>query len=339
MADTNDTTTTAASSGGSQQQTRKRFQKRTLSAEYLQEDYEQNTLGTTAGFFCAIWAAWLMGEHFSSMFTTFDYPDLDSDGQYHFGGKDVALVVLITSKLLFVRAGLFRYVLRPLLRYTGALAFERQQAIAEHVFAGLVYSVSTIVGAYFVGWPRLDSLGLMSLCGSAHIDEGVSVEFKVFVLGQCALRLAMFVAEFFEGESRPGYYRRLAIQYLLVGVLASAGLLGRTTFVGLVVLVIDVPSIIAAVSGVSDALSAFFRQAINAVAGGIATFSALVVLPGLTYASVKCASLDHTRASAQYWTLMGSMAVLCALQGIQTKSLWWGSATLTRAQDLSKKTL
>ncbi|KAJ2334313.1 hypothetical protein GGH91_005729, partial [Coemansia sp. RSA 2671] len=198
------------------------------------------------------------------MFTTFDYPDLDSDGWYHFGGKDVALVVLITSKLLFVRAGLFRYVLRPLLRSLGALTFERQQALAEHVFAGLVYTGSAIAGAYFVGWPRLDSMGLASLCGGAHLDEGVSAEFKVFVLGQCALRLAAFVAEFFEGENRPGYFRRIAIQYLLVGVLASAGLLGRVAFVGLVTLAIDLPSVFAAVSGVSSALPACLQQAMSA---------------------------------------------------------------------------
>ncbi|KAJ2815090.1 hypothetical protein FBU31_007059, partial [Coemansia sp. 'formosensis'] len=201
------------------------------------------------------------------MFATFDYPDLDNDGQYHFGGKDIALVVFIASKLLFVRAGLFRYVIRPLLRCLGVQPFEKQQAVAEHVYAGLVYSVSAISGSLFVGWPRLDSLGLESLRSSAYLGEGVSTEFKVFVLGQCALRLAELVAELIEGENRPGYYRRIALHYLLVGVLACAGILGRAEFAGLVVLATDLPAIFAAVSGAVSTMSAWLQKVMNIVAG------------------------------------------------------------------------
>ncbi|KAJ2063317.1 hypothetical protein GGI17_001807 [Coemansia sp. S146] len=266
------------------------------------------------------------------MFTAFDYPDLDNNGRYHFGGKDIALVVLITSKLLFVRAGLFRYILRPLLRCLGVQSFERQQSMAEQVYTGLVYSVSAIYGAYFVGWPQLDLLGLESLWSGAS-GEGVLTEFKVFVLGQCALRLAELVAVFVEDENRPGYYRRIAIHYLVAGVLACAGLLGQAKFAGLVVLAIDLPTVMAAASG-----SACLQQVMNAVAGGVAIVSALVVLPSLVYASVRCGSLADTRLSAQCWTLMGSMAALCALQGVQTKSLWWGSTTSAHAPDMSKKT-
>ncbi|KAJ1670013.1 hypothetical protein GGF38_001822 [Coemansia sp. RSA 25] len=337
-----DTDNTAATSGLSSQQqpARKRFQKRPLSAEYMQEDYEQNTLGVTAGFFCAIWAGWLMGEHFSSMFTTFDYPDLDNDGQYHFGGKDVALVVLITSKVLFARAILFRYVLRPLMRCLGVQSFERRQELAERVFASLVYSASALSGAYFVGLlPPISSIGLEYLWSSACVSAGVSTEFKVFVLGQCALRLAELVAEFIEGESRPGYYRRIAIQYLIIGVLSCAGLLGRARFAGLTVLAVDLPVFITAATALlSGTVLASVKRALSAVAGSVAAASALIVLPGLAYASAWCESPASTSERGHGWVLVGSMVALCALQAIQAKRLWWDSPP-AHAQDMSKKTL
>ncbi|KAJ2536732.1 hypothetical protein IWW35_006647, partial [Coemansia sp. RSA 1878] len=44
---------------------KRRFQRRPLSAETLQTIYDNNIMGATAGFFCAIWAGWLMGERIS----------------------------------------------------------------------------------------------------------------------------------------------------------------------------------------------------------------------------------------------------------------------------------
>ncbi|KAJ2742436.1 hypothetical protein GGI20_004491 [Coemansia sp. BCRC 34301] len=302
MADTDNTSATSGT-GGQQQPTRRRFQKKQLSAEYLQEDYEQNTLGVTAGFFCAIWAGWLMGEHLSTMFTTFDYPDLDNDGQYRFGGKDLALVVLITSKLLFVRAALFRYVLRPLLRCLGVRSFERQQKLAEHAFASLVYSASAISGAYFAGWlpPVVGSIGLERLQSNVCFSTGVSAEFKVFVLGQCALRLAELTAEFIEGENQPGYYRRIAIHYLFVGLLSCAGLLGRARFAGLAVLAVDMPVVIAAKAALLSAtLPASIHCAMNALASIAMAASTLVVLPSLAYMSAWCESPVSTSGTKYF---------------------------------------
>ncbi|KAJ2908704.1 hypothetical protein GGI21_002620 [Coemansia aciculifera] len=341
MADT-DNTSAASETTNQQQPARKRFQKKQLSAEYLQEDYEQNMLGVTAGFFCAIWAAWVMGEHFSSMFTTFDYPDLDNDGHYYFGGKDVALVVFVASKILFVRAALFRYVLRPTLRCLGVQSFERRQRLAELVFASLVYSVSALSGAYFVGqMPQISSIGLEYLWSSACSSVGISTEFKVFVLGQCAMRLAELVAEFIEGEDKPGYYRRIAIHYLFIGTLSCAGLLGREKFAGLVVLAVDFPAVaVADAALLSDTLLASIKPALGFVAGSVAAASTLVVLPSLAYASAWCETPANVSFGSGYgWTLVGSMATLCALQAIQAAKLWRDSPPPVLSQDMAKKTL
>ncbi|KAJ1996911.1 hypothetical protein GGI04_005598, partial [Coemansia thaxteri] len=152
--------------------TRKRFQRKQPSAEYQQEDYEQNTLGVTAGFFCAIWAGWLMDEHFSSMFTSFNYPDSDVDGRYHFGGKDVALVVLAASKVLFVRAAGHRYVLRPLLSVLGMTLFEKRQSAAECMYTAATCLLSVWFGAYYL--QTLDLAGLWS----GDVTDGVTARFK-----------------------------------------------------------------------------------------------------------------------------------------------------------------
>ncbi|KAJ2106225.1 hypothetical protein GGF48_006180, partial [Coemansia sp. RSA 921] len=75
--------------------------RRPLSAETLQTIYDNNIMGATAGFFCAIWAGWLMGERISSTFTTPSYEDPKTPYHYYFGVKDIALVLLVASKILF----------------------------------------------------------------------------------------------------------------------------------------------------------------------------------------------------------------------------------------------
>ncbi|KAJ1833563.1 hypothetical protein LPJ63_002657 [Coemansia sp. RSA 2711] len=202
---------------------KRRFQRRLPSAETLQEIYEQNVLGATAGFFCAVWAGRLMGEHFSSTFTTVGYEDVDRPHYHHFGAKDVALVVLVASKLLFARICAIRYILRPLLnaRLSG-WDFTRRVQLAAAAYTALVQLLSVGAGL----WTCYPILG-----GRRMVYEplaSVSVGTKLAVVVQCALQIAEVAVQLVEdSDSKSMLHTKL-------GALLTLGTIAASSYQGLV---------------------------------------------------------------------------------------------------------
>ncbi|KAI7824242.1 hypothetical protein BX661DRAFT_185794, partial [Kickxella alabastrina] len=234
---------------------KKKFQRRPPTREYLQQNYEQNLMGASAGFFGAIWAGWIMGEYFSTTFITLSYPNLDHDGRYHFGPKDIALAVFIASKMIFIRAWFFRYFLRNLqsmlLRSNGGGAeFVVKQEVAELCATAVTRLSSLILSLCVATWR-------VSADTTESADMGVGFAIKVFVLVQCAARLAGIIVELLEGEDTDGHYARIASLYLTSGVLVSAGMLGNPGFAGFAAVVVgavDIGPLVEAGLGIARTL-------------------------------------------------------------------------------------
>ncbi|KAJ1807059.1 Pleckstrin y domain-containing A member 1, partial [Coemansia sp. RSA 2598] len=208
----------------------RRFRKRVPSQELLQEDYEQNMMGATAGFFCAIWAGHLLGEHLSVALTT--WSPADDQGIHRLAASDLGVVVLLATKVLFLRALVFRYILRPALKHLlGTVEFAQRQAVAETV--GCVLWALLLVGpAMWILWVSSggDGLGAME---------------KLFVVAQCAARVAGVAVGFL--ESRP--LDRVLAQYLLAGSLFSAGMLGQIRTAALLVCTWELPGLFGRIGG------------------------------------------------------------------------------------------
>ncbi|KAI8325451.1 hypothetical protein GQ54DRAFT_308393 [Martensiomyces pterosporus] len=283
----------------------RRFQRRPLTPEFLQEDYEQNMLGTSAGFFCAIWAGWLLGEPVSRIFTSFSYEDVDRDGFYYFGAKDIALSILLATKVLFVRALLFRYAIRPLIKALGVHPFERRQKLAEQIYLALILLSSVLASMCF--------LLPLSAGGLGHFWDSypvASIPFacKVFVIVQCAYRISELIALYFEGEKRNDYYDQAFAHYFMLGVLGCLGLLGLIDFASLVLVCTDLPRLITAAADACQILSLAFVAAEGAkLEDGavwtsgmrtmfVSTFVAVVVL-GLRYTASLCSEFVAGPAS------------------------------------------
>ncbi|KAJ2749632.1 hypothetical protein IWQ56_007191, partial [Coemansia nantahalensis] len=79
---------------------RQRFQRRPPSAETLADLHEHNMMGCSAGFFCACWAAWLMGDTPMRVLSDFRY---GGAGGHDFGPADAVVVVVVAAKLVFMR--------------------------------------------------------------------------------------------------------------------------------------------------------------------------------------------------------------------------------------------
>ncbi|KAJ1956359.1 hypothetical protein GGI12_005327 [Dipsacomyces acuminosporus] len=283
--------------------TNRRFQRRPLTQQFLQEDYEQNMLGTTAGFFCAIWAGWLLGEPVSSLFTSFSYQDVDLDGYYYFGGKDISLSVMLAIKTLFVRAGLFRYVIRTVLQALGVHPFERRQKLAEQVYLMLSLSVSVVASAYFILPLRASGL--------AHLWDGypvasVPLASKLFVIFECSYRLSELIALYFEGEKRVDYYDQALLYYFVLGIVGCSSLLGMVELVGIVLLCTDLPRLITAAADACQILSlALYKPLLGAAAAASGVIS-VAILPHLLYvvasASPSVSTDKNTAKDGAVWT-------------------------------------
>lgn len=172
----------------SEQQPRKRFVRRPRTPMSIQEEYEQNTLGMAAGFFCAIWAGRLLPDPLCKIFTSLSYPT--QNGLYQWGIRDILLVWLLVSKVLFLRAALFRYVLRPLLTSPNNREFYVVQARVEKA-GGLVISMASILHSMCI----LCFNGIESQEGPLTAASGVV---KFFVLLQCAIQLSLLVVWYLE---------------------------------------------------------------------------------------------------------------------------------------------
>ncbi|KAJ1807302.1 hypothetical protein LPJ77_003090 [Coemansia sp. RSA 2523] len=194
---------------------KRRFQRRPLSAETLQTIYDNNIMGATAGFFCAIWAGWLMGERISSTFTTPSYEDPKTPYHYYFGVKDIALVLLVASKILFARTCIIRYIIRPMLKQRLPLHdFLQQARLATAVYSALVYLLSACAGL----WMAYPILARKSELYSSH--DSVSAIAKAFIVVQGAMQVSEIVVQFAE---RPAvlFAKLNAVLTLLVVVAAS----------------------------------------------------------------------------------------------------------------------
>ncbi|KAJ2776476.1 hypothetical protein GGI15_004839, partial [Coemansia interrupta] len=123
---------------------RRRFRKQTPSRESMQDDDDRNMLGTTAGFFCAIWAGHLMGERLSLALTT--WSAADDRGQYHLMPGDIGAVILLATEFLFARTLLLKYALRPAAGYMGIRGFEGRQRVAEGIGA-VVWRAGSLAAA------------------------------------------------------------------------------------------------------------------------------------------------------------------------------------------------
>ncbi|KAJ2500457.1 hypothetical protein GGH96_002697 [Coemansia sp. RSA 1972] len=199
----------------SQQTTARRFQRRPPSAEMLQTIYDNNIMGATAGFFCAIWAGRLMGERVSSTFTTPSYEDPETPYHYYFGVKDIALVILVASKILFARTCIIRYIIRPMLKRRLPLRnFLHQAQLATAVYSALVHLLSVCAGL----WMAYPISTQKSELYSSH--DSVSALAKSFIIVQGAMQVSEIVVQF--AERPAALFAKLNAGLTLVVVVAAS---------------------------------------------------------------------------------------------------------------------
>ncbi|KAJ2399882.1 hypothetical protein GGI23_002383 [Coemansia sp. RSA 2559] len=231
----------------------KPFEQRKPSAETLQINYEQTMAGVTAGLFCAGWAARLLGIPIVDSITTLSHEDPERHGYYYFGLNDVYLAMMVACKMLFVRALLFRYVLRPSvsrvsMRYFGrSLSFENAHQIAIWIFSTLILSASVLIGLQFANLPLLLSSASPQKWAAAAWDgypaASVPLLTKLLVLCAGAGRMAKFVTDAIE-EQAQGWFNRLILTYLVLGLVSALSTLGLLpVYIGALVLACDLPSL------------------------------------------------------------------------------------------------
>ncbi|KAI9505765.1 hypothetical protein GGI25_001177 [Coemansia spiralis] len=244
---------------------RKRFEQRNPSAETLQINYEQNVTGTTAGLFCAIWAAKLLGLPLTEHFTTINYHNTDT-GLYGFGGSDLALGILIACKLLFVRALFSRYVVRPGIKRLASKRqrkwrFEEMQAVAKLVLDMVTLGTMVWLGLYLARVPVLVGQGYREwaeVVWAGYPATGVTLLTKCIVVGIGAGRAVQLAIAFLESTGA-NWFNCLAMSYLFIGLVMCLPVLGLLPLCGLLVIAVDLPAFTQAVAGVVAVLSGRFE--------------------------------------------------------------------------------
>ncbi|KAJ2663796.1 hypothetical protein IW148_002354 [Coemansia sp. RSA 1199] len=194
---------------------KRRFQRRPPSAEMLQNIYDNIIMGATAGFFCAIWAGRLMGERVSSTFTTPSYKDAEIPYHYYFGVKDIALVLLVASKILFARTCIIRYIIRPALkRRLPDRDFLHQARLGTAVYSALVHLLSVGAGL----WAAYPILAPKSEPYSSH--DSVSAMEKLFIIVQGAMQVSEIVVQL--AERPAALFAKLNVVLTLLVVVAAS---------------------------------------------------------------------------------------------------------------------
>ncbi|KAI9469208.1 hypothetical protein BX667DRAFT_502665, partial [Coemansia mojavensis] len=230
---------------------RKRFQKRVPSAEALVGIYEHNVMGATAGFFCAIWAGRLMNEPVSCMFTTLNYKNAHIPYYYYFGAKDLALVILGISKVLFLRTASIRFILRPILHAAcPRLSFACRTQLATAIFAALVHLILAGSGIWIAGANEDRQVYEMQ---SNMI--GISVTAKIFVLLQFVFQAAEISVRFIEGPSLSSLPFAKLTSLLVLLATVAAGTWGMLSIAGVIVAASNVSQLMADVFSLNALLA------------------------------------------------------------------------------------
>ncbi|KAJ2780848.1 hypothetical protein H4R18_003217 [Coemansia javaensis] len=258
-------------------QRRVQRQRRAPSAEALAEMHDQNVMGSAAGFFCAVWAGWLMGEPFSSAFVVLGYRDPDDPRRYRFGPADAAFAVLCASKVVFVRACLARYVVRPLARARcPGWPFAQQQRLAA-AWLELAMRLAGVCAGLWAAAPIWDH-GAWAGCLASATPAA-----KALVLGQAALQLGSLAAHWADGGSG-GAWHGAGSAWLALATLATAARLGAAPLAGAALAAGELPGLGAAAAECSALLGrgGWLRRAVRAT-----LFVAMWTwLPALLYAAV-----------------------------------------------------
>ncbi|PIA18932.1 hypothetical protein COEREDRAFT_79466 [Coemansia reversa NRRL 1564] len=219
----------------------KRLQRRRQNAESLYSVYEENVMGITAGFFCAVWAARLMGEHLSVAFTTVSYADTDNPNQYYFGIQDIALAILVTSKLLFVRICILRYLLQPLLRnYYLELSSKQQQQCATVVILVIMRLVSIctcLVESYM-------SPNMHETVWSSRQKLSVALYTKLLIVVQGSLQITYLVIYYFEDIKKTWNWCKKLTAAFTICALVFVGYFGKSSLAATAVIAGDVLSLL-----------------------------------------------------------------------------------------------
>ncbi|KAJ2160784.1 hypothetical protein GGF46_001972 [Coemansia sp. RSA 552] len=216
------------SSGERSATRRRRFEKRVLSAQQQQEMYEQNTMGATAGFVCAVVAAGLIGEPLSRSFTRFSYAETDDPVQYRFGARDAAPVVLGACLFLFARAYAYGRVLRPLAAWAVPSAdYARKQRLAGAMLC-IAVQVALVCAGVIMAAPVLATGPAAAWKGYGQGVVGFAG--KAAVIAVCAHQVAGMAA--LAIETPAGYRSGMAKRLLALCGVAGAGVLGALPVVG-----------------------------------------------------------------------------------------------------------
>ncbi|KAJ2820384.1 hypothetical protein IWW50_005075, partial [Coemansia erecta] len=219
------------------------FQQQPPSAKTLQDMYEHNVMGATAGFFCAVWAGRLLGEHFSSTLTTLGYEDAEAPCHYYFGIRDVAVGVLVASKILFVRTCIIRFIIRPLLSNRLAnWVFSRRVRLETVVCSALVQLASVCMGV----WAALPILTVQTQWHGIHEPpESVPLGTKAFVIVQGAMQVAYIVVQLVEDPEPTGVLHTKLTALLTLCIIAAASAQGVAPIAGLAVAAASLPRLAA----------------------------------------------------------------------------------------------
>ncbi|KAJ2556235.1 hypothetical protein EV175_002094 [Coemansia sp. RSA 1933] len=252
--------------------------------------------GITAGLFCAGWAARLLGIPAIDAFMKLSYEDPDRSDYYYFGVNDICMALVVACEMLFLRALLFRYVLRPGASWVSMRYFDRVWSfanvhqIAIWLFSMAMLSMSVIIGLQFANLPLLlSSAGSQEWITAAwdgYPAGSVSLSTKLLVVCVGAARMAKFVTDAIE-EKGQGWFNRLLQTYLFLGLLSVFSVLGLLPLcMGALVLACDLPSLVeSAARGVvvlGKCSLTKCRLALGAALGSYA-LSAFVIMPLVIY--------------------------------------------------------
>ncbi|KAJ1880528.1 hypothetical protein LPJ57_002195 [Coemansia sp. RSA 486] len=275
-----------------------RFQRQTPSQEFLQEDYEQNVLGSTAGFFCAVWAGRLMGERLSITLTT--WSPASRQNNHHLAISDLGIVVLLVTKLLFIRALVFRYLLRPALKHLETTSsFASRQRAAEYIGRILLALLTTVSAIYM-------------LCRSTSLhSSGISAEEKLFIIGHSAIQLAAAAVGLLESTAPD----RVLAQYLNAGSLFSAGMLGYIHIAATLICAQETLAFIRGLSAVAKYFGVSGYGLLHRASTAFSFFALAIAVPWMVHRVAVAAPLEGSKDGG--WVL-AMRSVFCVSAAVSS---------------------
>ncbi|KAJ1732439.1 hypothetical protein LPJ61_002043 [Coemansia biformis] len=299
---------------------RRRFQRRPPTAEALADLDDQNVMGATAGFFCAVWAARLLGERIASALTRVGYEDPAAPGRYCFGPVDAAVVVLLASKVLFVRACASRYVLRPIARAClPGQPFEQHARLASALGVMAVRLLSVCMGLW-VAAPVLAPGGGGVWAG---YQASTSLGSKVRVLVLAAMQVCDLVVRYTDGApgSGGGAPFPAAKAWLALAALAGAAYLGTVPLAGAAAAASDLPCLAAAAAGCGCLVGGHGGRLLCRATKALLFVAMWTYPPALLYAAVVAGPPPPAPGDTDAWAaaacqLLGAASVAVALLAV-----------------------